>query len=152
MIDDLAQKRITDHIASSNMARDFLNISVEKFGAPMEFRMAFNELQVGNPIIRALHGGIVSTFLQTCGRYTAFSVVEPETQVLISSIHVNYLNSTKPEDMICTVDVEKAGRRLLFLEATGWQSDKTRKVARAAIGVRVIRPEEHAKLESNASA
>ena len=124
-------KAVTAYRERSAMAR-WLDLSVEND----LFRLTFHERHIGNPLIRALHGGVISAFLETCATLTV--TAGPELSVRTISTHINFLRGAVDRDMLARVSVARQGRRIAFVEATGWQTDEAEPVARAAVALRVL--------------
>ena len=137
---DSSLDRVTAEIAASGMAQ-WLNISVARDGDDLTYRLGFAEDHIGNPVIRALHGGVISSFLESCARLELLARLPDGTAVRTTSVHTSYLRSSRAEDMLADIQVHRIGRRFAFLEATGWQGEAGNVVARAAIGIRVLRDE-----------
>ena len=100
------------------------------------FRLTFHERHIGNPMIRALHGGVISAFLETCA--TLAVTAGTDTAVRTISTHINFLRGAVDRDMMARVQIARRGRRIAFVEATGWQTDEAEPVARAAIALRIF--------------
>lgn len=96
-------------------------------GDPIAYKLTFNETHIGNPAIRALHGGVIAAFLELAMQSDLYARVGKS--VVTANIAVDYLASSRPEDMTGRVKVLREGRRIAFMEATGWQSGETRLVA-----------------------
>jgi uncharacterized protein (TIGR00369 family) len=91
------------------------------------FHLTFNETHIGNPAIRALHGGVIASFLELSMQ--ADLIARTGAGVATANISVDYLSSSRPDDMLGRVRLLRQGRRLAFMEASGWQADETRLVA-----------------------
>ena len=103
-------------------------LGFEAFGEDeITCRLSFNETHIGNPAIRALHGGVIAAFLELSMQADLFA----RTQALVTTanISVDYLSSSRPENMTGRVKLLRQGRRIAFMEASGWQADETRLVA-----------------------
>ena len=136
-----ATERIEKDIAGSGMSQ-WLNISATAEHDTLTFRLGFAEGHIGNPIIRALHGGVISSFLESCARLELIARLSPSVQLRTTSVHTSYFRSSKAEDMLARICLQRVGRRFAFVEATGWQGEEGNVVARSAIGIRVIRTQE----------
>ncbi|MFN3959899.1 MAG: PaaI family thioesterase [Parvularculaceae bacterium] len=111
----------------SSPIAEWLGFSSAGEGEGRRYRLAFNETHIGNPAIRALHGGVIAAFLELAMQTELRAAgLEPEATV---NVTVDYLASSRPEDMTAQVRVIRIGRRLAFLEAEGRQSDGSRLVA-----------------------
>jgi len=133
--------RIEKDIASSGMSQ-WLNISATAQDDALTYRLGFAEGHIGNPIIRALHGGVISSFLESCARLELIARLSASVRLRTTSVHTSYFRSSKAEDMLARINLQRVGRRFAFIEATGWQGEEGNVVARSAIGIRVMRTEE----------
>ncbi|MCB2113116.1 MAG: PaaI family thioesterase [Parvularculaceae bacterium] len=118
-------QRIEEFAAASPLAA-WLGFTVadEKCAS---YELAFHEAHIGNPAIRALHGGVIASFLELSMQ--AELVGEYGGRVSTVNISIDYLSSSKPQNMTARVRRLKVGRRIAFLEAEGWQAGETRLVA-----------------------
>lgn len=116
--------RINVFAASAPIAR-WLGFSAEIDGEGVLFRLAFSEAHIGNPAIRAIHGGVVATFLEFAMQ------AELPAKAGAITVSIEYLASSRAEDMVARVRRIRDGRRLSFLEASGWQGEDRRLVATA---------------------
>jgi len=109
------------------MAR-WLGFQSEDDGAQALYRLAFHEEHIGNPLIRAIHGGVIAAFLETAMQRAA-AVHAGAGVVSTVNFAIDYLASSRAEDMTARVRSLRIGRRIAFFEATGWQGDESRPVA-----------------------
>lgn len=135
---DDALARISAATAESGMSR-WLNLEADIEDDALLFRLGFAEDHIGNPVIRALHGGVISSFLESCARLELLARLPAQVSLRTTSVHTSYFRSSRAEDMLASVTVQRLGRRFAFLEATGWQGQPDNVVARSAIGIRVMR-------------
>lgn len=106
---------------------EWLGFSSQITGEDWLYRLAFNETHIGNPAIRALHGGVIAAFLELAMQAELeASGRTPEATV---NVTIDYVASSRAEDMTARVRVIRIGRRLAFLEAEGRQADGSRLVA-----------------------
>lgn len=101
------------------------------------YRLAFSEEHIGNPMIRALHGGVISAFLEFAMQADLAARLDAATPVATVNVAVDYLASSRAEDMLARVKLLRLGRRVAFLEAWGWQQDEHRPVATARACLRI---------------
>jgi uncharacterized protein (TIGR00369 family) len=107
----------------------WLGFSSEGDGENRRYHLAFNESHIGNPAIRALHGGVIAAFLELAMQSELrANGYAPEATV---NVTIDYLASSRAEDMTARVRTIRVGRRLAFLEAEGRQAGGTRLVALA---------------------
>ncbi|MCI5045078.1 MAG: PaaI family thioesterase [Aquisalinus sp.] len=148
MIPDLSQnvlEKLERRIAISEMA-GWLNLAVTIESGQLIYTLGFDEAHIGNPVIRAIHGGVVSTFLETASWYETYARLPEDVGINVTSVHTNFLRSTTPTDVHASVSIHRLGRRFGFLEATCWQEDRNNPVATAETGIRIKRPDEKSSL------
>jgi len=118
-------QRVRDFAARAPLAAW---LGFEAFGEDeITYRLKFNETHIGNPAIRALHGGVIAAFLELSMQADLFA--RTEAVVTTANISIDYLSSSRPEDMSGQVKLLRRGRRIAFMEACGWQADQSRLVA-----------------------
>lgn len=115
----------------------WLGLSVEKTGDSALYRLSFDEKHIGNPAIRALHGGVIAAFLEVCAQIELAAGLAPDATLKTVNVDIDYLASSKAQDMLARASVLRLGRRIAFVEATGWQEDETRPVAKARCRIRI---------------
>lgn len=121
-----AAERIRVFAAAAPMAA-WLGFSATETPDGFHYRLAFDESHIGNPAIRALHGGVIATFLELAMQ----AELSAKTGLQVSSVNlaIDYLSSSRPEDMTGKVRILREGRRVAFAEAEGRQAAETRLVA-----------------------
>lgn len=106
---------------------EWLGFSSEETPEDRVYRLAFNESHIGNPAIRALHGGVIAAFLELAMQ--ADLRANGRTPEATVNVTIDYVASARAEDMTARVKLIRIGRRLAFLEAEGRQADGSRLVA-----------------------
>jgi uncharacterized protein (TIGR00369 family) len=97
------------------------------------FRLPFRQDLVGNPILPAIHGGVVAGFAQTAGiLHVSFTNQLPrETPPRAVDFSIDYLRSAKPIDTWARCHTVRQGNRSALVQITLWQDDEKRPVATA---------------------
>ena len=109
----------------------FLGISVAAEDGVLTARLASSDRIIGNPILPAIHGGVVGAFLETIAilqlLWTSESIGIPKT----ITVTIDYLRSAGPNDTFARAEVTKLGSRVANVRAYAWQSDAAKPVATA---------------------
>jgi len=88
-----------------------------------------NEKIIGNPVLPAIHGGVVGAFLETTAIFhllwTGQTLHVPKT----ITITVDYLRSAAVRDTYAKAQITKLGSRVANVRARAWQDDPERPVA-----------------------
>lgn len=91
-----------------------------------------NDAHIGNPLIKALHGGIVSTFLELAAIHELRRALGPDIDGQSVNMNVDYLRSVKLAPLFASARIAKAGHRLVFVDCVAWQNNEDTPVAKAA--------------------
>lgn len=112
-------------LAISPYAR-FLGIRVNADAQPM---MPYDPKLVGNPILPALHGGVLGAFLETAAIVSVHREIGLATAPKPIGLTTNYLRSGRPLDTFAKVSIVKQGRRVVAFEAQAYQRDPAEPIA-----------------------
>ncbi len=100
------------------------------------FHLQFHERHIGNPSIRAIHGGVVASFLELIAQCVLAEATDAEHAPHPVNADIDYLRSTRAEDMYGRAEIARRGRRIAFIEAKAWQQDEATPVATARFRLR----------------
>ena len=119
----------------------FLGIQVDRKGSELTMILRFSHQLIGNPMLPALHGGVIGAFLETTA--IAQLILETEATELPKpvDITVDYLRSGRPVDTYARAEITKHGRRVCNVHAMAWQDEHTRPIA-ALHGHFLVKPKE----------
>lgn len=129
--------KIEKRIAASAMGNWF-GAKVSLDDGQHLYQLTFDEPHIGNPVIRALHGGVISAFLEYCATQEVLSRLDQEVACRSISVHTSYLRGSRDQDFFVAVDVQRIGRRIAFVEAKGWQDDPEKTIGSAQIALRLF--------------
>ncbi len=122
-----------------------LGVRADRLGDELTARLPFREGLVGNPLLPALHGGVIGAFLEITalmqlawdqtlaameaggGQTIAEGVFPPLPKTI--DITVDFLRSGRPRETFARARVEKAGRRVAHLHVEAWQEERARPIA-----------------------
>jgi uncharacterized protein (TIGR00369 family) len=104
----------------------FLGVRLEEGPAGPIAVLPFAERLIGNPILPALHGGVVASFLELA----ALARLDVEgRRARTIDITVDYLRPARPVTFYAEARVLKLGRRAANLAVEAWQDDRANPVA-----------------------
>ncbi|SLN35396.1 PaaI family thioesterase [Oceanibacterium hippocampi] len=86
---------------------------------------------IGNPLLPALHGGVVGALLEAAAVIELMAVQETARVPKIINLTVDYLRSAKPVRTFAQGSVTKPGRRVASVHVEAWQGDRAKPVATA---------------------
>ncbi|MDD7969756.1 PaaI family thioesterase [Roseinatronobacter alkalisoli] len=126
----------------------FIGIRFERHGDELTAVLPFDESLIGNPILPALHGGVIASFLEVAaivelswamlwkelesGRLSAESMAQnmPRLPKTID-FTIDFLRTGLPRDAYARARVNRSGRRYASVHVEAWQDNRTRLFAQA---------------------
>ena len=104
----------------------FLGVRLEASEAGPIAVLPFDPKLIGNPILPALHGGVVASFLELA----ALARLDAEgRRARTIDITVDYLRPARPVTFYAEARILKLGRRAANLAVEAWQEDRESPVA-----------------------
>lgn len=83
----------------------------------------------------ALHGGILSTLIDTCGGVAAWSYCGAQDKIATVDMRVDYLLPAPPRNLAVEAQVERLGNRVAVVSSAVYEADADEKHRRAiAVG------------------
>lgn len=95
------------------------------------FVLPFREELLGNPILRALHGGVMSAFLEHAAAMELIWRLESRAIPKTVSITVDYLRPARAATTYARAGVTKLGRRASAVSVRAWQESEDKPIAQA---------------------
>jgi acyl-coenzyme A thioesterase PaaI-like protein len=112
-------------------------LQAEKTDRPNVYRLRFAEHHIGNPFVRALHGGVVGSMLELAAQLEIARLKDGARSELVSSA-TDYFRVTKDADLFARVDVVRIARRLAFVDVWCWQDSEDIPVTRGSCTLRLF--------------
>lgn len=94
---------------------------------------------IGNPVTPSLHGGVISTLLDTCGGVAVWSRVAIDDLVSTVDLRVDYLRPGRAEDLLARGAVVRLGNRVSVVELRAFHRDDEDNPVAMGTGVYNIR-------------
>ncbi|MGQ0533762.1 MAG: PaaI family thioesterase [Caulobacteraceae bacterium] len=122
------QQRVTAAIERIPYA-NFLGLRAELKGDELTLIMPFSQHLVGNPLLPALHGGVVGALMEVTALTQLAIASKSETFPKTIDVNIDYLRSGKPIDTYARARVVKIGRRIANVQAEAWQGERSQPIA-----------------------
>jgi len=114
----------------------FLGMEVGCFDSGLvQLTLPFRPEFIGNPVLPALHGGVISALLDTAGGGAVWSQIEPNDRVSTVDLRVDYLRPGRPEPLVGQGRVVRQGNRVGVAELRAWHPGREDKPVAAGMGV-----------------
>ena len=127
----------------------FLGIGFDRRGDELTAVLHFEDAVIGNPVLRAIHGGVTAAFLEVTaqmelswsllweemesGRIDVGALTPASLPRLPKTIDftVDYLRAGLPRDAYARARVNRSGRRYASVHVEAWQDNRARPFAQA---------------------
>jgi uncharacterized protein (TIGR00369 family) len=107
----------------------FLGVRAELKGDELTLILPYSDHLVGNPLLPALHGGVVGALMELTAITQLAIASKSEKFAKTIDIGVDYLRSGKPVDTYARARVVKIGRRIANVQAEAWQNERSQPIA-----------------------
>ena len=107
----------------------FLGMRVELAGDEMTAVLPFRQHLIGNPMLPAIHGGVIGAFLELTA-LAQLSLTQPTQRVPKTvDITIEYLRSARPQPTYARAVLRKVGRRVANVQVEAWQDSRSQPIA-----------------------
>jgi uncharacterized protein (TIGR00369 family) len=123
-----ADTRLSAVLGSIPYAK-FIGMRAELAGDEMTAILPFSEHIIGNPMLPAIHGGVLGAFMEMTA-LAQLSVAEPlKRQPRTIDISIEYLRSGRPLTTFARARINKVGRRIANVHVEAWQEQRAAPIA-----------------------
>jgi len=109
----------------------YLGLEAVKSEEGLVCHLPFDAKLIGNPLLPALHGGVVGALLENAALLSLMWELDLETLPKTINMSVDYLRSAKPVDSYALGLIAKPGRRVANVRVEAWQGNRAKPIAAA---------------------
>jgi uncharacterized protein (TIGR00369 family) len=106
-----------------------LGIVADVVDDTLTLTMPFAHKLIGNPVLPALHGGVIGSLLETAALAQILFETKSAKIPKPVDITIDYLRSARAVDSFARARLFKQGRRVINVHAEMWQDDAAKPVA-----------------------
>ena len=107
----------------------FLGMQVEMAGDEMTAVLPFAQQLVGNPMLPALHGGVIGAFLEMTA-LAQLALAQPGGRLPKTiDVNIDYLRPARAQPTYARAILRKVGRRVANVQVEAWQESRAKPVA-----------------------
>lgn len=117
-----------------------LGMQCPRQGEDMIFRLPANQDNIGNPILPALHGGVIAGFMEHAAMLHLLMFMGIPHLPKIIDFSIDYLRAGHYRDTYAQCQVWRQGRRVANVAITAWQTNQTEPIATARAHFKVDAP------------
>ena len=110
---------------------NFIGIDAYLDGGTVICTMAGSDANVGNPVLPAIHGGVIGAFLEHTALMMLLWELAPGQVPRTVNVSIDYLRSSRKEVTYAKGVVTRQGRRVVNVRVEAWQADPSKLVATA---------------------
>jgi len=122
------QERVAAALARVPYAQ-FLGVRAELKGDELTLALPFKQDLIGNPILPALHGGVIGALMELTALTQLAIASKSEKFPKTIDINVEYLRSGRALDTYARARVVKIGKRIANVQAEAWQGQRDSAIA-----------------------
>ena len=117
-----------------------IGIECLRLGDDMVFRLPASKDNIGNPILPALHGGVIAGFMEHAAMLHLLMFMGIPHLPKIIDFSIDYLRAGHYRDTYAQCQVWRQGRRVANVAITAWQTRQTEPIATARTHFKVDEP------------
>ncbi|MDP1630631.1 MAG: PaaI family thioesterase [Caulobacter sp.] len=107
----------------------FLGLRIELAGDEMTAILPFGQHLVGNPVLPAIHGGVLGAFMEMTALAQLLVTEGQARQPRVIDVSIEYLRSGRPLTTYARAEIKKVGRRIANVHVEAWQDRRSAPIA-----------------------
>ncbi len=107
----------------------FLGLTARFDGGRVVLEMPFDPKLIGNPVLPAIHGGVIGSLLETAAIVQTVWATKSASLPKPVDITIDYLRSGRPVTSYASATLARQGRRVVNVHAIMWQEDEAKPIA-----------------------
>ncbi len=123
-----AEARLAQALARIPYA-GFLGVRGELRGDELTLVLPFAAHLIGNPLLPALHGGVVGALMELTALMQLALASKSTRYPKSIDVNIDYLRSGQSTDTYARARVIRIGRRIANVHVEAWQSERTQPIA-----------------------
>ena len=135
-----AKEKKQPHILCSQIPyAKYIGMEAINFGDELLGHLPFNQSNIGNPLIPALHGGVIGGFMECSAQMSLLWHVSSTSLPKTVDFSIDYLRSPQAKDTYALTEFVRVGGRLANIRVITWQSSRDKPIA-IGIGNFILTP------------
>lgn len=109
----------------------FIGLECERFGDDLIFRLPKKEANLGNPILPAIHGGVIGGFMEMSAAIYLMMSQDSLRMPRIVDFSLDYLRAGLNRETYAECRLTRQGNRVANVMITAWQKSRSQPIATA---------------------
>jgi uncharacterized protein (TIGR00369 family) len=110
---------------------EHLGMRAQVLGEEILFVLPANDTLIGNPMLPAVHGGVVGGFMEQAAALHLIARMEQPVVPKTINFSLDYLRPTRLQDTFAQCEVTRQGRQVANVAITAWQTSRDEPCATA---------------------
>lgn len=109
----------------------FIGLQCDRFGDDLIFRLPRKEQNLGNPILPAIHGGVIGGFMELSAVIYLMMAQDALRMPRIVDFSLDYLRAGLDRETFAECQLTRQGNRVANVMITAWQKSRSQPIATA---------------------
>ncbi|MBE03119.1 PaaI family thioesterase [Marinobacter lutaoensis] len=109
----------------------FIGLACERFGDDLIFRLPSKETNLGNPILPAIHGGVIGGFMEMAANIYLMMSQDSLRMPRIVDFSLDYLRAGLNRETFAECRLTRQGNRVANVMVMAWQKSRQEPIAMA---------------------
>ncbi|MBW7469554.1 PaaI family thioesterase [Marinobacter sp. F4218] len=109
----------------------FIGLECDQFGDDLIFRLPKKEENLGNPILPAIHGGVIGGFMELSAAIYLMMSQDSMRMPRIVDFSLDYLRAGLNRETYAECRLTRQGNRVANVMVTAWQKSRSQPIATA---------------------
>lgn len=109
----------------------FIGLACDQFGDDLIFRLPQKEENLGNPILPAIHGGVIGGFMEMSAAIYLMMSQDTVRMPRIVDFSLDYLRAGLNRETYAECRLTRQGKRVANVMVTAWQKSRSQPIATA---------------------
>lgn len=108
-----------------------LGLEFQRMGNDVLFTLPKNADNIGNPILPAIHGGVIGGFMELAASLHLVMTMDTDALPKMIDFSLDYLRAGRHQDTFAECQVWRQGSRVANVAITAWQTNRSSPIATA---------------------
>lgn len=109
----------------------YIGLACDKFGDDLIFRLPPKPENLGNPILPAIHGGVIGGFMELSAAIYLMMSQDVQRMPRIVDFSLDYLRAGLDRETFAECRLTRQGNRVANVMVTAWQTARSQPIATA---------------------
>lgn len=109
----------------------FIGLQCDQFGDDLIFRLPAKDQNLGNPVLPAIHGGVIGGFMELSAAIYLMLAQETMRMPRIINFSLDYLRAGLDRETYAECQLTRQGNRVANVMITAWQKSRSKPISTA---------------------